>query len=109
MGYAHASLERVEFAVKQAISASRAGRPDKDFKSLPPAERYPLSPAPGTTRSHHSTSQPSRNWRLTSPKHRVFDKRIDIVNSGASVRTVSDAIANTFGVSGNGQWNAGGA
>ena len=100
MGYAHASLERVKSAVDQAIAAARAGSPDRDFKSLPPAERYPV--VSGTWDNTIASLDVSTVAQLAidvADASRV-DKRVDIINSGASVGRWSGAIANTFGVSG---------
>jgi len=100
MGYAHASLERVKSAVDHAIAAARAGSPDKDFKSLPPAERYPA--VSGTWDNTIASLDVSTVAQLAidvADAARI-DKRVDIINSGASVGQWSGAIANTFGVSG---------
>jgi PmbA protein len=100
MGYAHASLGRVEFAVDQAISAARAGSPDKDFKSLPSAERYP--DVSGTWDNAIASLDVAEVAQLAidvaDASH--VDKSIDIINSSASVGRWSGAIANTLGVSG---------
>ena len=100
MGYAHASLERVESAVDQAIAAARAGSPDRGFKSLPLAERYPV--VSGTWDNTIASLDVSTVAQLAidvADASRI-DKRVDIINSGASVGRWSSAIVNTFGVSG---------
>jgi len=100
MGYAHASLERVEFAVEKAISAARAGSPDKDFKSLSLPESY--STVTGTWDHTIASLDVATVAQLAidvADASRI-DKRVDIINSGASVGQWSGAIANTLGVVG---------
>ena len=100
MGYAYASLERVEFAVEKAISAARAGSPDKDFKSLSLPESYPT--VTGTWDRTIASLDVATVVQLAidvADASRI-DKRVDIINSGASVGLWSDAIANTLGVVG---------
>jgi PmbA protein len=100
MGYAHASLERVEFAVEKAISAARAGSPDKDFKSLSLPESY--STVTGTWDQTIASLDVATVAQLAidvADASRI-DKRVDIINSGASVGQWSGAIANTLGVAG---------
>ncbi len=99
MGYAHASLERTEFAVEQAVSAARAGSPDKEFRSLPLPERYPS--VTGTWDPMIASIEVGRVAQLAidvADASRV-DARVDTVNSGASTAQWSEAIANTLGVS----------
>jgi PmbA protein len=100
MGYAHASLARVEFAVERAISAARAGSPDKDFRSLALPESYPT--VHGTWDRKVASLDVDAVVQLTIDVADAcrIDKRIDIVNSGASVGRWSDAVANTLGVVG---------
>ncbi|HYB58647.1 MAG TPA: metallopeptidase TldD-related protein, partial [Candidatus Acidoferrales bacterium] len=100
MGYAHASLERVEFAVERAISAARAGNPDKDFRSLALPENYPT--VNGTWDRKVASLDADAVVQLTTDVADAcrIDERIDIVNSGASVGRWSDAVANTLGVAG---------
>ena len=100
MGYAHASLERVEFAVEKAISAARAGSPDKDFKSLSLPESY--STVTGTWDHTIASLDVATVAQLAidvADASRI-DKRVDVINSGASVGQWSGAIANTLGVAG---------
>jgi PmbA protein len=100
MGYAHASLDRLEFAVEKAISAARAGSPDKDFKSLSLPESYPT--VTGTWDHTIASLDVTTVARLAidvADASRI-DKRVDIINSGASVGQWSGAIANTLGLSG---------
>ncbi len=99
MGYAHASLERVEFAVEHAIAAARAGSPDKGFKSLPLPERY--STVRGTWDPAIASAGVASVAQLAmdvADASRI-DPRIDTINSGASVAQWSEAIVNTLGVS----------
>jgi PmbA protein len=100
MGYAHASLEQVESAVEKAISAARAGSPDKDFKSLSLPESYPT--VAGTWDHTIASLDAATVVQLAidvADASRI-DKRVDIINSGASVGLWSEAIANTLGVEG---------
>ncbi|HYA32416.1 MAG TPA: TldD/PmbA family protein [Candidatus Bathyarchaeia archaeon] len=100
LGYAHASLERAESAVVQAVSAARAGRADKDFKSLPLPDRYPA--VSGTWDKAIASLDVSAVAQLAidvADASRI-DKSIDIINSGASIGRWSGAIANTLGVVG---------
>ncbi|MGZ4906513.1 MAG: TldD/PmbA family protein [Halobacteriota archaeon] len=99
MGYAHASLERVEFAVEQAMAAARAGSPDKGFRSLPLPERYPA--LQGTWDPAIASAEVASVAQLAmdvADASRI-DTRIDTINSGASIAQWSEAIANTLGVS----------
>ena len=98
MGYAHASLERVEFAVESAMSAARAGSPDKDFRSLALPENYPT--VNGTWDRTVASLGVNAVVQLAIDVADAcrIDKRIDIINSGASVERWSDALANTLGV-----------
>lgn len=98
MGYAHASLERVEFAVESAMSAARAGSPDKDFRSLALPENYPT--VNGTWDRTVASLGVNAVVQLAIDVADAcrIDKRIDIINSGASVERWSDAVANTLGV-----------
>jgi PmbA protein len=100
MGYAHASLERVEFAVEKAISAARTGSSDKDFKSLSLPESYPT--VTGTWDRTIASLDVAAVVQLAidvADASRI-DKRVDIVNSSASVGVWSGAVANTLGVVG---------
>ncbi|MDD1720608.1 MAG: TldD/PmbA family protein [Euryarchaeota archaeon] len=99
MGYAHASLERLEFAVEQAASAARAGSPDKEFRSLPLPERYPV--VTGTWDPAIASVEVASVAQLAidvADASRI-DARIDTINSGASLAQWSEAVVNTLGVS----------
>lgn len=99
MGYAHASLERTESAVEQAMSAARAGSPDKEFKSLPLPEQYPT--VTGTWDPAIASIEVANVAQLAidvADASRV-DARIDTINSEASIAQWSEAIVNTLGVS----------
>ncbi len=99
MGYAHASLERADFAVEQATAAARAGSPDNEFKSLPLPERYP--DVSGTWDNKIASIEVARVAQLAIDVANAsrIDARIDTINSGASAATWSEAIMNTLGVS----------
>jgi PmbA protein len=100
MGYAHASLERVEFAVERAMSAARAGSPDKDFKSLALPENYLTVNGTWDRTVASLDVEAVVQFAIDAADACRIDKRIDIINSGTSVGRWSDAVANTLGVVG---------
>ena len=101
MGYAHASLERMEFAVEHALSAARAGSPDAEFKSLPVPQGYPT--VTGTWDPQIASLEVASVAQLAIDVADAsqIDRRIDTINSSASIGQWSGAIVNTLGVSGS--------
>jgi PmbA protein len=88
MGYAHASLEQVESAVEKAISAARAGSP----------ESYPTVAGMWDHTIASLDAATVVQLAIDVADASRIDKRVDIINSGASAGLWSEAIANTLGV-----------
>ena len=105
IGFAYTNIidnpKIIEEVIAKALAAARASKPDKDWKELPQKKMYPISP--------EKTFDPKildlRSEDLVNLASRMLDaateadKRVFPIEGGAGAGYVSNAIANSNGIS----------
>ncbi len=105
IGFAYTNIidnpKIIEEVIVKALAAARASKPDKDWKELPQKKTYPISP--------EKTFDPKildlRSEDLVNLASRMLDaateadKRVFPIEGGAGAGYVSNAIANSNGIS----------
>ena len=106
IGFAYTNIvdnpATVEDAIVKALAAARASKPDKDWKGLP--EKKPYAPAPEGTFDDKILELHSEDFvNLASTRMldaaTEADKRVFPIEGGAGAGYVSNAIANSNGIS----------
>ena len=105
IGFAYTNIvdskATVEEAIIKALAAARASKPDEDWKTLPEKKPYASSPAKtfdDKVLDLHSEDLVALSSRMLDAASET-DKRIFSIEGGAGAGYVSNAIANSNGIS----------